>query len=394
VLARVHQAGEREVQAAIAAATAAKRDWETMSWVERASITLKAADLIATKYRYPMLAATMLGQGKSVYQAEIDAACETVDFLRYNAYFASGIYADQPRSGFDQLNRLEYRPLEGFVLTVTPFNFTAIGSNLNMSPVLMGNTTIWKPAATAALSSYLLMQVFREAGLPDGVVNFVPGRGSLIGRVALGHRDLAGLHFTGSNATFNGLWRSVAERLEHYRAYPRIVGETGGKDFVMVHRSVDPREVATAIVRSGFEYQGQKCSAASRAYLPRSLWPEIEAALLEMTGRIRVGEVEDFRNFMNAVIDEAAFDNIMGYIEKAKASPDATLIAGGRGDKSEGYYIEPTLILTTDPHFLTMEEEIFGPVVTLYVYEDQDWADTLELCNATSPYALTGAVDT
>jgi 1-pyrroline-5-carboxylate dehydrogenase len=266
-----NQAGESEVEAAIAAALAAKRDWATMSWVERASVTLKAADLIATTYRYHMLAATMLGQGKNVYQAEIDSVCETVDFLRYNAYSASGIYADQPRSGFDQLNRLECRPLEGFVLTVSPFNFTAIGSTLNMAPVLMGNTTVWKPASTAALSSYLLMQIYREAGLPDGVINFVPGTGSLIGRAALRHRNFAGLHFTGSNSTFNHLWRGVAEHLERHRAYPRIVGETGGKGFVFVHRTADPSEVATAIVRGGFEYQGQKCSAASRAYIPRSL---------------------------------------------------------------------------------------------------------------------------
>ena len=391
-IAHVHQAGEAEVEAAVASALQARREWESMPWIERASITLKAADLIATKYRYEMLAATMLGQGKNAYQAEIDAACETVDFLRYNAYFASGIYADQPRSGFDQLNRLEYRPLEGFVLTVSPFNFTAIGSNLNMSPVLMGNTTVWKPASTALLSSYLLMRIYREAGLPDGVINFVPGSGSLVGRVALRHRDLAGLHFTGSNRTFNQLWRGVSEHLERYRAYPRIVGETGGKGFVMVHPSADPLEVATAIVRGGFEYQGQKCSAASRAYIPRSLWPAIETSLQEMLGEVRVGDVSDFRNFMNAVIDESAFDSIMGYIERAKASPDAKVIAGGRGDKTEGYFIEPTLILTTDPHFLTMEEEIFGPVVTLYVYDEADWATTLELCDSTSPYALTGAV--
>jgi 1-pyrroline-5-carboxylate dehydrogenase len=392
VLARVHQAGEAEVEAAIAAAQAAKRDWETMSWVERASITLKAADLIATKYRHRMLAATMLGQGKNVCQAEIDAACETIDYLRYNAYFASGIYADQPRSGFDQLNRLEYRPLEGFVLAVSPFNFTAIASNLNMAPALMGNTTVWKPASTSILSSYLLMQIYREAGLPDGVVNFLPGSGSLIGRVALGHRELAGLHFTGSNRTFNQLWRGVADHLEHYRAYPRIVGETGGKGFIVAHRSADAREVATAIVRGGFEYQGQKCSAASRAYIPRSLWPSVESALLEMIDRIRVGEVEEFGNFMNAVIDESSFDTIMGYIERAKASPSARILAGGRGDKSLGYFIEPTVVLTTDPHFLTMEEEIFGPVMTVYVYADEDWAAALDLCDTTSPYALTGAV--
>ena len=392
VLARVHQAREADVEAAIAAALAAKRDWETLSWVERASITLKAADLIATKYRYQMLAATMLGQGKNVYQAEIDSVGETVDFLRYNAYFASGIYSDQPRSGDNQLNRLEYRALEGFVLTVSPFNFTAIGSNLNMAPVLMGNTTVWKPASTAVLSSYLLMQVFQEAGLPDGVINFLPGSGAMIGRVSLRHREFAGLHFTGSNATFNQLWRAAAEHLDRYRAYPRIVGETGGKGFVFAHRTADPREVATAIVRGGFEYQGQKCSAASRAYIPRSLWPSIETILLEMIPRIRMGETTDFHNFVNAVIDEASFDSIMGYVERARASADASILIGGHGDKSRGYFIEPTIIVATNPHFLTMEEEIFGPVLTLYGYEDDDWGAALELCDTTSPYALTGGV--
>jgi 1-pyrroline-5-carboxylate dehydrogenase len=392
VLARVHQAREADVAAAIDAARAARHDWETMSWVERASITLKAADLISKKYRFQLLAATMLGQGKNVFQAEIDAACETADYLRYNAYFASGIYADQPRSGFDELNRVEYRPLEGFVLAVSPFNFTAIASNLNMAPVLMGNTTVWKPASTAVLSAYLLMRIFREAGLPDGVVNFVPGSGSLVGRAALAHPDLAGLHFTGSNRTFNQLWRDIAANLDRYRAYPRIVGETGGKGFIFAHRSADALEVATAIVRGGFEYQGQKCSAASRAYIPRSLWPEVESALLEMIPRIRVGETEDFHNFMNAVVDEPAFDGIMGYIRRASASADARIFAGGRGDKRAGYFIEPTVIVTTDPHFVTMEEEIFGPVVTLFVYEDEDWSEALRLCDTTSPYALTGAV--
>ncbi len=278
------------------------------------------------------------------------------------------------------------------MLAVSPFNFTAIASNLNMAPVLMGNTTVWKPASTSILSSYLLMQIYREVGLPDGVVNFVPGGGSLVGRVALGHRDLAGLHFTGSNRTFNQLWRDIAGRLEHYRAYPRIVGETGGKGFIPAHRSADAQDVATAIVRGGFEYQGQKCSAASRAYIPRSLWPSFESALLEMIARIRVGGTDDFHNFMNAVIDEAAFDTIMGYVMRARTSPSARVLAGGRGDKSIGYFVEPTIVLTTDPHFLTMEEEIFGPVVTIYVYEDRDWASVLDLCDTTSPYALTAAV--
>jgi 1-pyrroline-5-carboxylate dehydrogenase len=394
VLARVHQARESDVEAAICAAVEARRAWERMSWVERASITLKAADLVASKYRYEIIAATMLGQGKNVYQAEIDAACETIDFMRYNAYYASRIYADQPRSTFDQLNRIEYRPLEGFLLVISPFNFTAIGSNLNMSPVLMGNATVWKPAATQVLSAYLLVRIFREAGLPDGVINFIPGDGPLIGSLALAHHDMAGLHFTGSNATFNHLWRRIAENLEKYRAYPRIVGETGGKGFIVVHPSADYLQVATALVRGAFEYQGQKCSAGTRGYIPRSLWPAVKEAMLDMVGQIRVGDVTDFRNFMNAVIDKRAFDKIMRYIGQAKDSAAAEIIAGGNGDDSHGYYVDPTIILTTDPHFVTMEEEIFGPVLTLYVYEDNDWESVLRLCDTTSPYALTGAVFT
>jgi len=392
VLATYHKATGKEVALAIESALGAKRQWEALSWVERASITLKAADLLSRKHRDLVNAATMLGQGKNVLQAEVDSACETIDFLRYNAYFASQIYADQPRSGFDQLNRMEYRPLEGFVFTVSPFNFTAIASNLNMSVALMGNTTVWKPATTSLLSSYYLMKVFQEAGLPDGVVNFVPGSGALIGDLVLGHRDLAGIHFTGSNATFNSLWRAVSGNLERLRTYPRLVGETGGKDFIFVHASADPAEVATAIVRGAFEYQGQKCSAASRAYVPRSLWREVRELLFKMTSEIRVGDVRDFCNFVNAVIDEAAFDAIMGTIEKAKTSPGAKILVGGKGDKSKGYFIEPTIIQTTDPHFITMEEEIFGPVMTLLVYDDKDFEETLEICDGTSPYGLTGAV--
>jgi 1-pyrroline-5-carboxylate dehydrogenase len=392
VLAVYHQATEKEVGSAIEAALAAKHDWETLSWVERASITLKAAELISTKHRHALNAATMLGQGKNVYQAEIDAACETIDFLRYNAYFASSIYADQPRSGFEQLNRMEYRPLEGFVLTVSPFNFTAIASNLNMAVVLMGNTTVWKPATTSLLSSYHLMRVFREAGLPDGVINFVPGPGATVGGVALDHAALSGIHFTGSNGTFNGLWRGVAKNLERYRGYPRIVGETGGKDFIFVHASADPLEVATAIVRGGFEYQGQKCSAASRVYAPRSLWPAIERHVLGMLSEIRVGDVRDLGSFVNAVIDGRAFDTIMGYIGRAAASTEARIIAGGTGDKSRGYFVQPTVIVVDNPHFVTMEEEIFGPVVTVFVYPDEEYAEALRVCDETSPYGLTGAV--
>ena len=392
VLATFHEATEKEVMMAIDAANRAKKKWMELSWVERASITLKAADLISLKYRFLIDAATMLGQGKSVYQAEIDAACEVIDYLRYNAYFASEIYANQPKSGFDQLNRMEYRPLEGFVLAISPFNFTAIASNLNMSVVLMGNTTVWKPASTALLSNYYLMKIFQEAGLPDGVINFVPGNGPMIGNLALQHRDFGGIHFTGSNKTFNSIWRNIGQNLEKYKSYPRIVGETGGKDFIFVHNSSNPQEVATAIVRGAFEYQGQKCSAASRAYIPKSLWKETKERVVAMTEEIKVGDVRDFSNFMNAVIDEASFDNIMGYFERVKKSNDAEILTGGTGDKTEGYFVRPTIIQTTDPKFFTMQEEIFGPVMTIYVYEDKDYEQTLHYCDETSPYALTGAI--
>jgi 1-pyrroline-5-carboxylate dehydrogenase len=392
VLATYHKAGEKEVALAIEASVRARKQWEILSWLERASIMLKAAELISVSHRDTINAATMLGQGKNVYQAEIDAACETIDFLRYNTYFASKLYTNQPRSGFDQLNRVEYRPLEGFVFAISPFNFTSIASNLNMSVAMMGNTTVWKPATTSLLSGYYLMKIFDDAGLPSGVINFVPGSGSLIGGVALGHRDLAGIHFTGSNATFNSIWKTVSDNIGSLRTYPRIVGETGGKDFIFVHPSAGVEEVATAIVRGAFEYQGQKCSAASRAYIPASLWTGLRSLLLEMIAEIRVGDVRDFRNFVNAVIDEAAFNTIMDYIGKARSSSSAEIIAGGNGDKSTGYYVEPTVILTTDPHFVTMEEEIFGPVMSIYVYEDAEFEMTLSICDETSPYGLTGAV--
>ena len=391
-LATYHMATEKEVHMAIDAAGKAKKKWHELSWVERASITLKAADLLSLKYRFLTDAATMLGQGKSVYQAEIDAACEVIDYLRYNAYFASEIYANQPKSGFDQLNRMEYRPLEGFIFTVSPFNFTAIASNLNMSVVLMGNTTVWKPASTALLSNYYLMKVFQEAGLPDGIINFIPGSGSQIGNIVLQHRDFGGIHFTGSNATFNSLWRKIGENLESYRSYPRIVGETGGKDFIFAHQSANAQEVATAIIRGAFEYQGQKCSAASRAYIPKSLWNEVRDRIVAMAEEIKVGHVKDFSNFMNAVIDEASFDKIMKYIDIVKKSKDAVILTGGTGDKSVGYFIRPTIIQTTDPKFITMQEEIFGPLMTIYVYDDKDYESTLHICDETSPYALTGAI--
>ncbi|MCD4848458.1 MAG: L-glutamate gamma-semialdehyde dehydrogenase [Candidatus Aegiribacteria sp.] len=392
VLATYHKAGEKEVNDAIEAAMEAREKWATLSWVERASISLKAADLIAEKYRYLISAATMLGQGKNVYQAEIDAAVETVDFLRFNAWFASQVYSGQPSSTSEQMNRIEYRPLEGFVFTVSPFNFTAIASNLNMSVALMGNVTVWKPATTSLLSSYYLMKIYREAGLPDGVINFIPGRGSLIGEHVLAHPGFSGLHFTGSNATFNSLWKKVADNLSVYRNYPRLVGETGGKDFIFVHKSANPDEVTTAIVRGAFEYQGQKCSAASRAYIPESMWSSVRGDLEDMISNIKVGDVMDNSNFVNAVIDEKSFDNIMNYIELARKSDSAEIITGGTGDKTKGYYIYPTVILTEDPGFITMREEIFGPVMTIYVYPEEDYEKTLNICNETSPYALTGAV--
>lgn len=392
VLATYHMAGEKEVQMAIDAALKAHREWAEFSWVERVSISLKVAELVAKKYRYVMNAATMLGQGKNAYQAEIDAACETIDFLRYNAFFTSEIYRLQPNSQPGVINRTEYRPLEGFIFTVSPFNFTAIGSNLNMAPVVMGNTVVWKPSSTSLLSNYTLMKIYKEAGVPDGVINFLPGSGSLIGKTVLGHRDFTGIHFTGSTETFNGIWKSITENIRNYKSYPRIVGETGGKDFIVVHPSADPQEVAVAIVRGAFEYQGQKCSAASRSYIPRSLWEDTKSRMGEMISRITVGDVNEFSHFMNAVIDEKSFDNIMKYIDYAKKSNDAEVIFGGNGDKSKGYFIEPTVIQAKDPHFKTMEEEIFGPVMTIYVYEDKDFEEVLKICDSTSPYALTGSV--
>jgi len=392
LLANYHLAGAGEVSEAIEAAMKAKEQWLTLSWIERASIMLKAAELLSKKYRYTIVAATMLGQSKTVHQAEVEAACETIDFLRFNAHFAGQIYQEQPRSATDQLNRVEYRPLEGFVYTITPFNFTAIASNLNMAVAIMGNTTVWKPATTSLLSSWILMKVFMEAGMPAGVINFLPGQGSDISSVVMNHRDLGGIHFTGSNGTFNSLWKTAAANLDKYRSYPRIVGETGGKDFIMIHGSAAPPEAATAIIRGSFEYQGQKCSASSRVYIPRSLWPEIAVHLKRQASEIKVGDPADFSNFMNAVIDEKSFDNAMKYIGLAKSSPACEVFHGGNGDKSRGWFIEPTIILTTDPDFVTMKEEIFGPVVTLFIYDDEKYEETLNLCNETSPYGLTGSI--
>ncbi len=392
VLAKYHQATAKEVNMAIQAALNAHKEWSNLTWTIRASILLKAADLIATKYRPLMSATTMLGQSKNIYQAEIDAVCETIDFLRYNASFASKIYQFQPKSAFTQLNRMEFRALEGFVFAVSPFNFTAIASNLNMAPVMMGNTTVWKPATTSLLSNYYLMKVFMEAGLPGGVINFIPGSGPVIGNEVLNSPHFVGIHFTGSNNTFNHLWGKVSENLPNYKSYPRLVGETGGKDFIFVHPSADVMETATNTIRGAFEYQGQKCSAASRMYVPRSLWPKLKKLLEEMSEDIKMGDVMDPKNFMNAVIDEKSFNYITSHIDAAKSSPEAKIITGGTFNKSEGYYIRPTIIETTNPRYTTMQEELFGPVLTIYVYEDKDLDKAIDLCDTTSPYGLTGAI--
>ena len=392
VLGTYHHAGEKEVELAIETAMAAKEKWESMPWHDRAAIFLKAAELISTKYRYILNAATMLNQSKNAYQAEIDSACEIADFLRFNVHYMQQIYSEQPPVNSKGVwNRLEYRGLEGFIFAVTPFNFTAIAGNLPTSPAMMGNVVLWKPASTSILSNYYLMQLFKEAGLPDGVINFLPGRGSQVGNPVVASEHFAGLHFTGSTGTFNRLWKNIADNIDKYRSYPKIVGETGGKDFIVVHNSADPQQVAVAAVRGAFEYQGQKCSAASRMYVPSSLWNDISARIKKMLEEIKMGDVMDFSNFVNAVIDENSFDNIVGYIENARKSENAEILFGGKADKSKGYFIEPTVIVAKDPHFITMEEEIFGPVLTVYVY-DGDFDDVLELCDRTSPYALTGAV--
>ena len=392
VLANYHMVTEKEVKMAIDAAMKAKKQWENTSWIERCSIMMKAAELIAKKYRYVMNAATMLGQGKNPYQAEIDSACESIDFLRFNAYFASKIYAQQPLSDNTVINRMEYRPLEGFVYTISPFNFTAIACNLNISPVLMGNVTVWKPATTAILSNYYLMEILKEAGLPDGVINFLPGSGGIISNTVFNSPDFAGVHFTGSTGVFNDFWKTIANNVDNYKTYPKIVGETGGKDFIFAHSSANPKEVAVAMVRGAYEYQGQKCSAASRAYIPKSLWAETLKEVNEMMKSVKMGDVRDFTNFVNAVIDEKAFDTITEYIDRAKASKDAEIVLGGKYDKSTGFYIEPTLIEAKVPDYETMSIELFGPVLTVYVYEDEKYTETLKLCNETSPYALTGAI--
>ena len=392
VLAYYHEGDKSHVEQAINAALAAKELWANLSWENRASIFLKAADLLAGPYRYKINAATMLGQSKNAYQAEIDAACELIDFLRFNVHFMGEIYNDQPQSSAGVWNRVEYRPLEGFVFALTPFNFTAIAGNLPTSAALMGNTVVWKPSNTQIYAAHVIMQVLKEAGLPDGVINLVYVSGPDAGEVIFNHRDFAGIHFTGSTGVFQGMWKTIGNNIQKYRSYPRIVGETGGKDFIMVHKSADAKEVATAMARGAFEYQGQKCSAASRCYIPSNLWEDVKKYLVEDLKSFKMGPTEDFGNFINAVIDEKAFNSITGYIEQARQNPMNEIIAGGKYDKSKGYFIEPTVIVSKDASSVTMCEEIFGPVLTVYVYHEENFEQTLELVDSTSPYALTGSI--
>lgn len=385
------KARPEDVEAAIQGALAARNDWARLDWSDRAAVFLKAADLLAGPYRDRMNAATMLGQSKNPYQAEIDAACEMVDFFRFNVQFYREMLAEQPISAPGIWNRTEYRPLEGFVFAVTPFNFTSIAANLPTAPALLGNTVLWKPSPTQTYSAQVIVDLLEEAGLPPGVIQFLPGDGADVGDPVLASEHLAGLHFTGSTATFNHLWREIGTNLDHYRAYPRIVGETGGKDFIVAHESADPDAVATAIVRGSFEYQGQKCSAASRIYVDRSIWPAVQESLAAQMADITVGPVEDFSHFVNAVIDERAYDKITGYIERAKAADDVQILHGGDHRKDDGFFIDPTVLVAEDPAYETMEQELFGPVASVYV-SDRSFDDLLDLVDATSPYALTGAV--
>lgn len=392
ILGHYHEGDRSHVEQAIQAALNARELWVNLGWEHRASIFLKAAELLAGPYRYEINAATMLGQSKSAYQAEIDSACELIDFLRFNVYFMSQIYQEQPGSSPGVWNRIEYRPLEGFTFAVTPFNFTAIAGNLPSSMALMGNTVVWKPANSQVYAAQVIMKVFRRAGLPDGVINLIYADGPTVGEVIFNHRDFAGLHFTGSTGVFQHMWKTIGLNIHKYKSYPRVVGETGGKDFIMVHKSADAREVATAIVRGAFEYQGQKCSAASRCYIPDNLWENVREFVLADLKTIKMGGTEDFGNFFNAVIDEKAFTSISGYIEKARENKLNDIIAGGKYDKAKGYFIEPTVIVTKDPSSVTMCEEVFGPVLTVYVYHAENFEQTLELVDSTSPYALTGSI--
>jgi 1-pyrroline-5-carboxylate dehydrogenase len=392
ILARFHEGDEAHVRQAIAAALAARESWAAMSWESRANIFLKAADLIATKYRYHMNGTTMLGQSKNAYQAEIDSACELIDFLRFNVHFLSEIYKQQPVSSAGVHNRMEYRSLEGFVLAVTPFNFTAIGGNLPTSAAMCGNVVIWKPAHTQIFSAEMFMKILIEAGLPDGVINLLYVDGPTLGRVCFSHRDFAGVHFTGSTGVFNEMWKTIGANMSNYKSYPRIVGETGGKDFVIAHESADPDVVATALLRGAFEFQGQKCSAASRAYIPSNIAENVKKKLVDGVNNFSMGTVEDFSNFINAVIDERSFDKIEEYIRNAGKSSNASILVGGKCDKSKGYFIQPTIIETKDPGYVTMCEEIFGPVLTIYVYDAKKFEETLKIVDTTSPYALTGSI--
>ncbi len=392
LLGQFHKAGKEEIRMAIDAALAAKKEWANLPWQERAAIFLKAADLLAGPYRDRMNAATMLSQSKNVYQAEIDAACETADFFRYNVQFMSEIYAEQPYSPSTTWNKLEYRPLEGFVFALTPFNFTSIAANLPSAPALMGNTVVWKPAFTQVYSAKVIMDLFKAAGLPDGVINLVLSDGPETGEIVFSHPEFAGIHFTGSSSTFNRLWKTIGDNISNYRSYPRIVGETGGKDFVVAHSSAIPKAVAVALSRGAFEYQGQKCSAASRAYIPSNIWGDVKKYLLEDLASFKMGSVEDFSNFINAVIDEKAYNKITSFISDAKQSDEAEIIAGGNYSKEVGYFIEPTVIVVSNPKYITMEEELFGPVLTIYIYDENKYEETLDLVNETSPYALTGAI--
>ncbi|HEY5748951.1 MAG TPA: L-glutamate gamma-semialdehyde dehydrogenase [Chryseolinea sp.] len=392
LLANFHEGDATHVEQAINAAMGAKALWSELAWEHRASIFLKAADLLAGPYRPAINAATMLGQSKNAYQAEIDSACELIDFLRFNVHFMTEIYREQPASSPGVWNRMEYRALEGFTFALTPFNFTAIAGNLPTCMAMMGNTVVWKPAYTQIYAANVIMQVLKEAGLPDGVINLIYADGPTVGNIIFNHRDFGGLHFTGSTAVFQGMWKTIGQNIQKYKSYPRIVGETGGKDFIMVHKSANAKEVATAISRGAFEFQGQKCSAASRCYIPSNLWEEVKKYLLDDLKTFKMGGTEDFGNFINAVIDEKAFNSIAGYIEKARQNPLNEIIAGGKSDKSKGYFIEPTVIVSKDPLSITMCEEIFGPVITIYVYHEENFEQTLELVDSTSPYALTGSI--
>ena len=392
ILAKYHKVGENEVTLAVESALKVRKEWARMPWEARISIFLRAAELLSTKYRMTLNASTMLGQSKNPFQAEIDSACELIDFFRFNSYYAQQIYEQQPESAKGIWNRVEHRPLEGFVFAVTPFNFTSIAGNLPTAPALMGNVVLWKPASSAVYPAYFLMKLFKEAGLPDGVINLVLGSGAKIGKPILTNPNLAGIHFTGSTSTFQTMWRTVGENIQNYHTYPRIVGETGGKDFIFVHSSADIDSLNTAIVRGAFEYQGQKCSAASRAYIPESIWEKLRAKLISTTKELKMGDVEDFSNFVNAVIDRNAYNDIISYIEFANQAKDAKIICGGNYSDKKGYFIEPTIILTTNPKFKTIQEEIFGPVFTIYIYSDEKYEETLHLCDETSPYALTGAI--